>query len=496
MTDSEAAQNPTDRARGTADVLADRRSLGLGILLSLLASLPFWVADTPQLTDYPSHLARYVVMLDGGHDPWLARYYDFAWMVNGNLGADLLMWPLGRLFGPETAGWLLGMLIPVLTGLGLTAVSWVLYRRVGFGALLAFVTIWSPAMGMGFYNFCLSLALALLAFALWVRMEGRPLRWAVFLPIGLVVWLCHASGWGVLGILVFGYEWHRRKGVPAFLAPWPLFLPMVAQLLAPAAKGSLSFGANPLRYKSLVWLQALRDQDMVTDVFMLGAIVLAIGIALLCRRIDGRLGWAALLLALLTVVMPRHLGGGDYADYRLIAVALMIGALAINASPPRGIWLIAPLLFGWRLELTTAAWGANGRKADRILMALDHLPQGARVASAVLIEKRGWALDPFEHITSYATVRRSALTNSHFAIPGIHMLRLREGGPGFSDPSHRVFHDSHRPVDLLNFPPVRQADWLWYVGDRAPDRLPAGAVVTWRGQGTLVARLANVPAPR
>jgi hypothetical protein len=383
-----------------------------------------------------------------------------------------------------------------LTGLGIASVSWVLYRRVGFGALLAFVTIWSPAMVMGFYNFCLALALALFAFALWVRMDSNPRRWAVFLPVGLLVWLCHASGWGVLGILVFGYEWHKRKGLPAFLAPWPLLLPLLPQLMAPAAKGSLSFGSQVIRYKSLVWFQALRDQSMVLDVTCLAVIVLAVLFALLRRRIDGRLGWAALILGVLTIVMPRHFGGGDYADYRLIAVTLMVGALAINAHPPRAVWLIAPALFAFRLELTTAAWAQNGRKADRILEALDHLPEGARVASAVGIAKRGWALDPFEHITSYATVRRGALTNAHFAIPGIHMLRLREGGPGFVDPSHRVFVDAHRPIDLAAFAPARDMDWLWYVGDRMPDRLPAGAVVTWRGEGTLVARLAKPAAPR
>ena len=49
---------------------------------------------------------------------------------------------------------------------------------------------------------------------------------------------------------------------------------------------------------------------------------------------------------------------------------------------------------------------------------------------------------------------------------------------------------------LAAFAPARDMDWLWYVGDRMPDRLPAGAVVTWRGEGTLVARLAKPAAPR
>jgi hypothetical protein len=50
--------------------------------------------------------------------------------------------------------------------------------------------------------------------------------------------------------------------------------------------------------------------------------------ATLMRKMDGRLGWAALILFILTFAMPSHFGGGSYADYRLIAVALMVGCMA------------------------------------------------------------------------------------------------------------------------------------------------------------------------
>src|SRR5690606_29167748 len=119
-----------------------------------------------------------------------------------------------------------------------------------------------PAMGMGFYNFCLALALALFAFALWVRLERKSWRPALFVPIGLGVWLCHASGWGVLGVLVFGYEWHRRKSWRALLATWPLAFPAFPMLLDGAAAGGLSYGPYVLLYKWQIWLRAMRDQVM------------------------------------------------------------------------------------------------------------------------------------------------------------------------------------------------------------------------------------------
>ncbi len=477
-----------------------RGSLIVGVLLSLLAALPFLVAGRPQLTDYPSHLARYHIMLDGGRSPWLARYYEFDWMFTGNLGADLLMSGLGRILPLETAGWLVGLMIPVLTGLGIVAVMRALGRPIGFGPLLAFATIWSPAMGMGFYNFTLSLALALLAFALWIRLEGKRWRWALFVPVGLGIWLCHISGWGALGILVFGYEWHRRKDWRAFAAPWPLFFAVIPQLLAEGTKGGLSFGPNVASYKFRIWLQAMRDQSMLFDVATLAILCGVILLALAWRRIDGRLGWAALIFAALSIVMPRHFGGGDYADYRLIAIALMIGCMAVQyraAGRGRGVLLaLAAGLFLTRLAVTAGAWHASDRQAGAMLTVLDRLPEGARVAGAVLLPRKGWALNPFEHLPSYATVRKDALVNTHFAIPGVHMLRLKQGGPEFADPSHRVFHRRGERIDLSRFAPARQADYLWYVGRPRPDAVPAGARIVARVPGSLLLRLANRPAPR
>ena len=463
----------------------------LALVLAALSALPFVITAIPQLTDYPSHLARYHVMLDGGRDPFLARYYDFEWQLTGNLGADLLIWPLAKLFGLEPAGRLIGLVIPPLTGLGLVAVEWTLRRRVGIGTMLAFALIWSPAMGMGFYNFCLSLALALLFFALWVRLEERPWRWALFLALGFVTWLCHASGWGVLGVLVFGYEWHRRKSPRAVLAPWPLALPVMPMLLGGGVKGALSYGAAYWAYKRGIWLTAMRDQSQLLDIGTVALVLLILLAALVRRKIDGRLGWAALILLVLTFAMPRHFGGGDYADYRLISVALMIGCMAIDWRAPRWVVWLAPLLFLVRLDVTSIGWVQNDRLLRENLTALEHLPQGARVVGVVVVELQRWPLNPFEHAPSFATVRRNALVNTHFAIPGIHMLRLKEGGPNFVDPSHRILHLRGERILLHKFEGVKHADYLWYFGRLSPDTMPAGAEVIHATRHSFLARLAN-----
>ena len=469
--------------------------LWLGVVLALLACLPVLIATYPQMGDYPAHLARYHVMLDVGNSAWLNRYYGFEWKWTGNLGVDLLIGPLARLIGLELAGRLIAGLIPVLTGLSILTVEWTLRKRIGVGSLLGFAFIWSPSLLLGFLNFALSLALALFAFALWVRLEGQRWRWAVFIPIGLVVWLAHVSGWGVLGLLVFGYEWQRGKNWRAFLAPWPLTIPILPMLFGAGTKGLFSYGAHVLIYKQAIWLKAMRDQSVELDTISLAAVLLVLLIALVRQRINGRLGWAALLLLIGSLAMPRQIVGGDYADYRLISTGLLVACLAIDWPLPRWVLYLAPALFLGRLAVTTEGWQKGSRETAALLGALDHVPQGARIASAVAVDRSSWAFDPNEHIGSYAVVRRDALVNSNFAVPRVHMLWLREGGPNFIDASQRLLVRPGTRVDLGRFGPARQTDYLWYVGAAEPLRLPAGAAVIWRSKHGLLARLAKAPDP-
>ena len=480
---------------------APREGLGLGVALALLASLPVLVAAYPQMGDYPAHLARYHVMLADGQNPWLNRYYGFEWKWTGNLGVDLLIGPLARLIGLEAAGRLIAGLIPVLTGLSILTVEWTLRKRIGVGSLLGFAFIWSPSLLLGFLNFALSVALALFAFALWVRLGERRWRWALFIPIGLVVWLCHVSGWGVLGLLVFGYEWQkgwerqRGKNWRAFLAPWPLTAPILPMLFGAGTTGLFSYGAHVQIYKLAIWLKAMRDQSVQLDIMSLALVAVVLLIALGRKRIDGRLGWAALLLLIGSLAMPRQIVGGDYADYRLISTGLLVACLAIDWPLPRWALYLAPALFLGRLAATTEGWQEGSRETAALLAALDHVPRGARIASAVASDQSRWRFNSLEHIGSYAVVRRDALVNSNFAVPRVHMLTMRDGGRNFIDASQRIKYRPGDVIDLSRYHPARQTDYLWYVGPPEPSRLPPGAVVIWRSRHGLLARLAKAPDP-
>jgi len=475
---------------------SDRREIWFGLALSLLACLPVLVAKYPQMGDYPAHLGRFRVMLDGGADPFLSRYYGFEWQWTGNLGSDLLIWPLAAIFGLETGGRIIAALIPLLTGLGILSVCQVIRGRLGLGGMLAFAFIWSPALLLGFLNFTLSLALALLAFALWAKLAGKAWRWALFLPVGVAVWLCHVAGWGILGILVFGYEWNEKRDWKAFVAPWPLALPFIPILAGAGSNGLVSYGDDVLTYKVGTWLKAMQDQLVQLDLLSVAAVIAIVVVAATRMRIDGRLGWAALILIVLTLLMPRHIFGGDYADLRLVPAGLMVACLAIDWPVPRwSLWLAASL-FVARLAATTVAWQEDSRTMGEILEDLDALPQGARVATAIPVSEGDWRLGRFEHVGAYAVIRKSALENSNFALADIHMLSLREPGYSFADPSHRILYRQGEAIDLADFAPASRADYLWYIGEIEPDSLPPDAQVIHRTPHSFLARLAKRPADR
>ncbi len=470
-----------------------REGLLLGLALALLACLPVLVATYPQMVDYPAHLARYYVMLERGGNEFLQRYYDFEWKWTGNLAADLLIQPLAPLFGLELAGRIIAGLVPLLTALGILAVEWSLRRRIGLASMLALCFVWSPSLILGFLNFGLAQAAALFAFAGWIHLEGKRWRPLLFMPVGLAVWLMHVSGWGMLGILVFGYEWHRHKGISAFLAPWPLFLPFFT-LIGGDHPGSLpSYGPKVWIFKWAIWKQAMRDGNLWLDLASLTAIAAGLAGSLLLRKIDGRLGWAAAILLVGSIAMPRHIFGGDLADARMIYSGLLVACLALAWQAPRWLLWVAPALFLARLGVTTEIWQRGSERTGQLLAAIDHLPEGARVANLVVTNSGVWGYNTQEHIGGYAVLRKNALINAHFAVPGIHMIRPREGGPNFRDPSQRLLWRRGRPIDLSDWQPAKGMDWLWYVGQHEPDALPPGAVIVYRAPGTLVARLAKVP---
>jgi hypothetical protein len=165
----------------------------------------------------------------------------------------------------------------------------------------------------------------------------------------------------------------------------------------------------------------------------------------------------------------------------------LVGCVALAWRAPRWLLLLAPALFLVRLGYTTIDWNRDSRETERVLAALGQVPRGARIASLVATERTVWGYNAQEHVCGYAVVRKDALTNCMFALPGVHMLTIKQGGPLFRDPYHRMLHWPGTPIDLSGYEPARHAEWLWYHGAMMPRRLPPGYEAVAQGPHWLLA---------
>jgi hypothetical protein len=277
-------------------------------LLILLSGAPLWAPDVPPLTDLPGHMGRYAVQLNAGPSSLLAAYYAFDWHWIGNLGVDVLVQLLGPLLGVEASTKAIVIAIPMLMTAGFLAVAREVHGRVPPTAMFALPLAYHYAFNWGFVNFALSMALAFLAFALWLRMARRGalrLRAGVFAALALMLWTAHIFGWALLCVLAFSAElvrqWdagRRWVAVPMMtgINCLPLALPLLPMALTFGEGGA---GGQPFGHTWFNWplkarwvMSILRDRWEVLDIASVALLALVVVCGLVAwgvrrRRPDG-----------------------------------------------------------------------------------------------------------------------------------------------------------------------------------------------------------------
>ncbi len=465
-------------------------------LFVLLAMVPLVYPPIPPLVDLPGHMGRYRVQLDGGATV-LRQFYDFEWALIGNLGVDLLIVPVAAVFGLELGVKLITIAVPAMTAGALLWIAREVHGRVPPTALFALPLAYGHPFLFGFVNFALSMALALLAFALWLNLarHGRfTLRAALFLPISIILWVCHTYGWGLLGVLAFSAELVRqrdtgaawwRAAVNAVLACVPMGVPVI--LMIAWRSGAVAGGTGDwFNWNAkLMWLNmTLRDRWRWYDAASLFVLFMLLFFALRDRRLEfsRNLGVSALFLTAVFVLLPRIVFGSAYADMRLTPYMIAIALVGIRPRPeasPKFLAILASLglaFFATRMTTQTASFAIAANDYERALPALDKVPPGARLASFVGYKcEFTWVTNRMEHLPAIATVRRRAFSNDQWDMAGAQLLRVNDFGAGYfaADPSQMVTGDAcptdkWRSLDwsLANLP--RGAfDYVWLI---APPR--------------------------
>ena len=340
----------------------------------LIAFVPLLYPPVPPLVDLLGHMGRYRVELDLANSPDLQRYYNFQWQLIGNLGVDLLIVPLSKVFGLELAVKLIVMAIPPLTVAGFLWVAREVHNRLPPTVLFALPFAFGHPFLFGFVNYALSMALAFLAFGLWLRLGrlGRTgLRALLFVPISFLLFITHTFGWGTLGLLAFSAEAVRqhdrgigwwRSGLRAALHASVMAGPLLLVLLW---RSGVSHGMTSDYFNlpaKLLWLvMALRDRwqwlDMMSVAVALTMLIFA------WRRseltLSRNLAFSALVLFAFFLILPRIVFGSAYADMRLVPFVIATALLGIRFKDStdfrlaRNLALIGLAFYLGRIAATT-----------------------------------------------------------------------------------------------------------------------------------------------
>jgi len=487
--------------------------------LMLLSVVPLLWPDVPPLLDLPGHMGRYRVQLDLATSPDLQQYFGFEWALIGNLGVDLLLEALAPIFGLELSVKLIVLTIPALTVGGMLWVAREVHGRIPPTALFAIPFAYNFPFLFGFVNFALSMALAFLAFAFWLRLARLGhlrLRAFLFVPISMVLWVVHAFGWGALGVLAFSAELVRQhdKGHNIFLAgAWAglhclSLVPPVGLMLAWRSNAAgvttdwFNWGAK------LEWLRmALRDRWAMFDIASLGIAAALIGWTLVSRTLtfSRNLLASTLFLAIVYIVLPRIVFGSAYADMRLAPYLFVIALIAIRFPERRGLRVahalaIAGLAFTLvRTGGTTVSMWMYDRAFDRELAALDHVPHGARMVSLVgrpCIEP--WAMSRLLHLPGMAIVRNHAFSNDQWTMAGAQLLQVRysPGWPFVRDATQivterRCPNEYWRSIEMaLAIVPRDAFDYVWLIDPpRFDPWLADGLRPVWRSGTSVLYRV-------
>ena len=504
--------------------------------MAFAAAVPLLWPDIPPLVDLPGHMGRYRVQLAIGDNPWLHRWYDFRWSLIGNLGIDLLIIPLAPLFGLEWAVKLIVIAIPVLTVTGLLWIAREVHGRIPATALFALPLAYSYPFQFGFVNFALSMALALNLFAWWLRLarqERLRFRAIVFVPLSCALWVCHTFGWGVLGVLAFSAEMIRqhdlRKGgrsdgrgghwleawIKAGLGCLPLALPILLMIFWRSGDHVTGQTADWFNWPAKVrWvLMVLRDRWMVWDVASVTVLFVILLKGVRDTRIEysRNLALSALFLFAVYLVLPRIVFGSAYADMRLAPFVLAIALIGLRPRPGlsmRGAATVAAVglaIFGARIAATTWSYWLYDRDYDRVLAALDRVPERSRVVSFVGRTCRDdWAYSRLEHIPAMLLVRRLSYTNDQWSMAGAQQLTTRYAAArGFQHDPSQIVTDKQcrgewwRPVDkALRLLPRDAFDYVWMVHPPAYDpALARGLTPVWRDGASVLYRVTDRTQP-
>jgi hypothetical protein len=434
-------------------------------LLIALECIPFWIYQNFPSQDGPSHLYNAVVLDDYGKEPIYSGYYSIHFPIAGNVATQLVFLGLLKaLPSPPLAEKLFLTAYAILLPFCLRYLLGCVTSQANVFSLFAFLLIPNLFLHMGFWNFCVSIPIALFALGYYIRHKDA---WnfrsiAILFGLGAVLYLTHMVAWAVFAIAIVACElrdkltapgrlirslWRAAPVLSTLIPPGVLSLLFILSAHGPAPAPGVS---EPLRVRawtvySLYFLHTISASDMVIMKTIVALFGLLIAAALTFRfrkaaffkptdifiALSGILGCLALF-------GPDAVGDGSYIRARVAFFAFIFLIIWLAAQPwpkwiPAALWVVLPAMAALSLIARLPAYRRwNGALRDFKSMA-DRIRPGATVFS-LMTQDAGLPIDPFAHAVDLFTPR-----------PFIDLLNYEAG----TDQFMTYFRRDHSPFDAL-----------------------------------------------
>ncbi|WP_210530232.1 hypothetical protein [Rubellimicrobium arenae] len=445
------------------------------------SSLPVLAHRYLPMVDLPNHIARlHIAATEGGP---LSRYYEYGSALLPNSAADLLWMLAPQGMDPVRFSQVIMAICPMAYIAATMVLSRVAQQQWSLWPAVSALFAYNAPFRWGFENYSLSVPFALLALALWLRLESRgPLfRILLFTPITLGLYLLHLFAFVVLAVAVLGREvqillgsrqdW-RQVGRGLLLA-LP-FLPPLGWYVFDA----LSAVASPLGHQTIFGLRArvavltspfvasTGDMGSLVNLAGAGALILTLFFGLTAFRrngprliFQGPLTGSIVALAIASALTPAWLNGVALVHIRLPLVTLAVAVAGTTwrsldiGTAKRWAMIVACLLLARGVAFERLASSYDAEIQD-LMTVLAQVPVGSPVMPARAPGQEGdrgrW------HLPAYAVVTRDAFVPTLFQ--GSHALRVRPDWIPFSHPS--LYPPSVRRL-LDNGPQADNGRWAF-----------------------------------
>ncbi len=396
------------------------------ILLLALVLTPIWFFSYPPLQDYPNHLARMFIFGNIKTHPFLGEYYATQMKLVPNLAMELLVPFLSSFISIFAAGKVFLSLTIFLITSGSLFLSYAIQKKVTLFSFFVFLLVFNQAFLKGFMNYLFGTGLLFWMLGIWLLLMKKPMIFRILFALvsGVLVFLCHLSAYGMLGIMLFGVEITpfirktRYQVKQGFLSLLPIvffaLLPAILFLSSPTSDTSLGIRYNPFYHKFSFYFLTLLPEAHPISLIGIGFLAILFLIGVVKRYI---ILYTTMLPSILSafiiyLLMPSNLITTSHADWRLLLpiLVLLFTSLSFRECPRmyhRVLRLGFGLLFSVHLTLVLFSWQSEQRIINDYIDIIDDTENGERIATFFISDEYS-DINRYGHIPSYAVIIKDA----------------------------------------------------------------------------------------